>query len=99
MLRGGMTNRVSELVELYRSLDPKERAELRRELLQRAEKDEVERHLSEVVEARERFPTQPGEQLHEFEPLSDDLLKWFTELRDMLGAYVPKDRYQRGDEH
>jgi 1-acyl-sn-glycerol-3-phosphate acyltransferase len=91
--------RVADLVELYRSLEPKDRAEARRELLRRAEKDEVERHLHEVVEARDRFPVKPGEQRHEFEPLSDDLLKYFAELRRSLASYFPKDQYRDGDEN
>jgi 1-acyl-sn-glycerol-3-phosphate acyltransferase len=93
-----MQDRIAELVALYRNLDPKERAEARKELLKRAEKDEVERHLGEVVEARERFPTQPGEQHHDFEPLSDDLLKYMSDVREALAKYLPMDRYHSGDE-
>lgn len=93
-----MQDRVAQLVELYRSLDPKERADVRRELLKRAEKDEVQRHLDEVVEARDRFPVKPGEQQHDFEPLSDDLLKFLGDLRSSLAAYLPMDQYKNGDE-
>lgn len=92
-----MQDRIADLVELYRSLDPKDRAQARKELLKSAEKDEVDRHLSEVVEARDRFT--PGEHQHQFEPLSDDLLKYVTDVRDALAKYLPLDQYHAGDEN
>jgi 1-acyl-sn-glycerol-3-phosphate acyltransferase len=89
---------VRSLVELYQSLEPRARAEVRRELLRRAGQDEIERHLGEVVKAQARFDESTAARPHEFEPLSDQLLKWFDDVRRSLGAYVPKDSYHEGDE-
>jgi 1-acyl-sn-glycerol-3-phosphate acyltransferase len=94
----GLGARVERLVDLYRSLDPKERALARRELLLRAERDEVERHLLEVVEARARFKG-PAEAAHDFHPLSDDLIEYFRDVRSALARYLPKDSYRSGDEN
>lgn len=93
-----MSPEADKLIELYRRLEPQDRARVRRELLLRAGRDEVERHLGEVVEAKERFTAGQGAKTHEFEPLSDELLKWLADVRDALRAYVPRDRYAPGDE-
>jgi 1-acyl-sn-glycerol-3-phosphate acyltransferase len=89
---------VRQLVEMYQSLEPKARAEARRELLRRAGEDEIERHLHEVEKERARFDETTPVRRHTFEPLSDQLIKWFKDVRGALGAYVPKDSYETGDE-
>lgn len=88
---------VAALVELYQSLDPQERATVRRELLRRAGIDEIERHLGEVVQAQSRFSE--GTKAPDFAPLSDQLIKYVDDVRRSLAAYLPFDRYKPGDEN
>jgi 1-acyl-sn-glycerol-3-phosphate acyltransferase len=92
------SDEVSKLVDLYRNLSPQDRAAARRELLLRAGQDEVERHLHEVVEAQQRFSSTVVERTHEFEPLSDQIGKWLSDIKSTIGAYAPFDRYEPGDE-
>ncbi|MCK6546021.1 acyltransferase family protein [Myxococcota bacterium] len=89
---------IEELVKLYQSLDPRARAEARRALLSQAQRDEVERHLREVQEARMRLEARRSPSEHHFEPLSDDLIKYIDAVRRMARCYFPKDNYRSGDE-
>lgn len=93
-----MSSDVEKLVGLYQGLDPKDRAAVRRELLRRAREDEVERHLHEVVEAQSRFKDSIASRKHDFQPPSDQLIKYFEAVRKMLRSYIPRDSYRRGDE-
>lgn len=88
---------VGELIARYERLEPKDRAEVRRKLLERAKEDEVERHLREVFEAQDRLRA-PFGRAQRFEPFSDELLGYLDDVRRMLSCYVPRDCYRPGDE-
>ncbi|MCL4235000.1 MAG: acyltransferase family protein [Deltaproteobacteria bacterium] len=84
---------IEELIAHYDRLSPDERERVRLEILHKSREDD--RLRRKMIELEEPGPATPK---HEFDPLSEDLAKYARDLKDMLLAYIPKDRYRHGDE-
>ncbi len=92
---------VAKIIEFYEKLDPKIKARVRREIMRRAGNDEIERHAGELREAQAAMEKQAGTQLSPdgYDPFSEQMTRYFEDLFHTLQAYVPADRYQKGDEN
>jgi 1-acyl-sn-glycerol-3-phosphate acyltransferase len=92
---------VSKIIEFYEKLDPKVKARVRREIMRRAGDDEIARHAVEVREAKAELANRPASYLPEdgYDPVSDQLTRYFEDLLKTLQGYFPFDQYKSGDEN
>jgi len=90
---------IEQLIDQYEKLSSRDKARIRSKLLQRAEADEEKRQREKQAKADVVVEPAKKDDPKEFEPFSDQLVRYFGAVRDVLSSYVPFDRYDPGDEN
>lgn len=83
---------IEELLSHYERMSADEREQVRLQIMRRARQDRELRRKTIELDEPVLSTT------HQFEPISDELLKYARDLRKMAEAYIPTDQYQPGDE-
>jgi len=88
-------------IDFYEKLDPDVKARVRREIMKRAARDEVDRHAREVREEKAKRLLSQGRIPPEdqYEPFSDQIIGFLKDTVSVLSRALPMDAYQPGDEN
>lgn len=91
---------LARAIDFYEQLDPSVKAWVRKEIMKRAAKDEMDRHAREVAEERSKRLLDQGKVPMDdaYEPFSEQIIGFLRDSWTALSRVLPTDSYRPGDE-